>query len=272
MKKLKIFLWIVIISFFSFASAEYTTTTSSSNWYNTPIIDGSIEFKAEQDNGKVYTKWTVYDKDEKFKYYKVIRSQKVENPVYPDHGYIKYDSSVNNTEFIDYKAPKWINYYRVCAITYESNRYCSNVVKIDIEKLEENLTICTMEYAPVCGKKGWVLKTYSNKCMLKAAGAEYKYYWKCKDTTINNDSWLDYKLKSKADILVKKLLYKIDKKAITNNAKVELLKWLIIKLELLASKKPALKPLIEYINEKLNNQITSYQDDFSDIEDIFNEY
>ena len=63
-------------------------------------------------------------------------------------------------------------------MTYENNRYCSNVVKIYVE---EKPTVCTMEYAPVCGKKDNVYKTYSNKCMLNADGAYYKYYGKCKE-------------------------------------------------------------------------------------------
>lgn len=270
MKGFKILLSIFAISFLNLASAEYSTTTS--NWYNTPIIDWSIEFKAEQDNWKVYMEWTVYNGDEKFKFYKVSRSQTVESPVYPDNGYIKYSSDINLDNYTDYKAPNWINFYRVCAITYENNRYCSNVVKIDYKKIEEKQTVCTMEYAPVCGKKGWKLKTYSNKCMLNIATAQYKYYWKCKEEAKISNSSLDYKIRLRSDQLVKKFIYAIDKKWLTNNEKINTINKIIKKLNGLKDSKPKLANVIDYIVLQLEKKLEEYKNDFSDIESIFWEY
>lgn len=64
------------------------------------------------------------------------------------------------------------------------------------------VTACTMEYAPVCGRKPgcvpcnapqgtacpmvcqlYPLQTYSNRCMLSAAGANYSFEGQCPDTT-----------------------------------------------------------------------------------------
>ena len=50
--------------------------------------------------------------------------------------------------------------------------------------------VCTMEYAPVCGQPTFdcpdgalcmrpLPETYSNKCVMKASGAEFLYEWKC---------------------------------------------------------------------------------------------
>ena len=270
MKNIKFLISLLVIWLFSITSlsAEYTTT-SSSNGYNTAITDNSLNFKAELIDGKVHTSWTAYDNSDSFKWYKVVRSTKKSNPVYPDDGYIKYYWEVNSTEYIDSKPPVGLNYYRVCAITHEKNRYCSNVVKVNIEKTE--MAICTMEYAPVCGKKDGKYKTYSNKCMLKSSSATYKYYGECKDQTTNS-TWLNYKLKNKADIIVKKFVYKIDKKDINNSDKAKILNKVIDRLNSLKDSKPKLEEIIWYLVEKLNEQVSKYDDDFSDIESIFGEY
>jgi hypothetical protein len=220
MKKIYTFFIIVLLSL---STTYATTTTSSSSWYPEPILDSSLKFEAKLDWSKVYTSWSVYNKDEWFVYYKVVRSADNANPVYPDNWYIKYTTDVNETSYIDASPLNWTNYYRVCAITSEKNRYCSNVVKIyketlvwsdkdehgcigsawytwcevknkclrtweeKCEKPEEKPVACTMEYAPVCWKKESIQKTYSNKCMLNAEKATYLYSWECKDT---NTEWV----------------------------------------------------------------------------------
>ena len=61
-------------------------------------------------------------------------------------------------------------------------------------KKEEEDIVCSQEYEPVCGRPdytcpAWVTcnrplpKTYSNKCLLKAAGADYLSKWECKTQT-----------------------------------------------------------------------------------------
>lgn len=167
-----VFAWIFISSTYA---GDYASTTSS----YTTIKDDSLNFKAELINGDVETSWEVYNWEDSFKYYKVVRSNKYDDPVYPDHGYIKAITDVNYTKHVDENPFAGTSYYRVCAITAEMNRYCSNVVKVYNEKP----VACTMEYAPVCGYKDGVYKTYGNKCMLDAAGAYKKYYGECKTET-----------------------------------------------------------------------------------------
>jgi len=44
-----------------------------------------------------------------------------------------------------------------------------------VEKLEDNTrrpTVCTEQYAPVCGRINGTLKTYSNQCFARADGAD----------------------------------------------------------------------------------------------------
>ncbi len=120
------------------STTETTSTTSISWWWNAPIIKNELNFSANLDtaDGKVYISWkNFYDAvkvNEDFKYYKVVRSQSTSNPVYPDNGYIKYEKDVNKTTYVDSHPKKWVSYYRICAMTYAYNRYCSNVVKVTI--------------------------------------------------------------------------------------------------------------------------------------------
>ena len=69
------------------------------------------------------------------------------------------------------------DYWTMC-----TERYCTDSEKTEpkcYEYKKEEPRICTMEYAPVCWDKDWVKKTYSNKCMLEWAWAEYLYKWRC---------------------------------------------------------------------------------------------
>jgi len=184
MKSIKIFLVAIIsLLLFNITNATYR---SSSNWYNPPIMDGSISFKAKLKDWKVYTSWTKYNKNEWFKYYKVIRSQTVLNPVYPDNGYIKYSRDINFTSYVDEKVPSWINYYRVCAITTEKNRYCSNVVKI--------INNSKNEIYKVWPKKVDCYGSHPQKCLI----VNWKYFY---DDIKGFDykEWYEYKIEVKKE-------------------------------------------------------------------------
>lgn len=52
---------------------------------------------------------------------------------------------------------------------------------------DESPIMCTMQYAPVCGKKD-TIKTYGNSCMLGADKAEYLYEGECKTNTAASTS------------------------------------------------------------------------------------
>lgn len=77
-------------------------------------------------------------KPEWFNYYKIVRSERNTNPVYPDDGYIDYSSDPGLSTYTD-KSPLYGKaYYRVCMI-YDANstglkpRYCSNTVALSRE-------------------------------------------------------------------------------------------------------------------------------------------
>ena len=276
-KKGYVALVLTIILGFTWVSAEYNTiqVQDSSQWYNDVILDNSLDFKAEYKNWDVYTSWKSFNKDEKFKWYKIVRSVNNSNPVYPNDWYIKYLWNVDEVKYIDYSPKNWVSYYRVCAITHENNRYCSNVVKVYVDKEGEGNEpfVCTMEYAPVCGYKDWKYKVYSNMWNLKWNKAYYKHDWKCNNTVIEkpvNNYWLSSKVKMRARWMINKLIKRIDSKWVSNDKKIEIIDSIISKLNNLEEKKPKLSNLLNYLIELLKSKRENYSDDFSEIEDIFN--
>lgn len=263
MKKIFVSL-IVLLSI----SSTYATGSSSWNWYNSPILDNSLNFEATLDWGKVYTSWSAYNKDEDFVYYKVVRSQDNANPVYPDNWYISYISNVNETKYTDTKPLNWTTYYRVCAITSEKNRYCSNVVKIYKEKTEE-VKIWWDKDAYGCYTSAW----YS-WCEVKSKCIR-AWEEKCEKTETNIDTTKkiqEYNLKVKAEKLVSSFMEKVEKTYSSNEKRISVLNTVVEKLNKLAETKPNQKQIIDFIVIKLKAKIDTYKwSDLWDIESIFND-
>lgn len=287
MKKFNLIIFSLFVSILLIINvwAINDSTTSVSKWYNAPINLDSYMFKANLlDNWSVEMNWIAYNKDEKLKYYKLVRSSNNSNPVYPDDWYIKYSSDINFTGFTDTNVPYWVNYYRICAITYENNRYCSNVAKVYKEKQlkeNQNQTICTMEYNPVCWELNWIKKTFWNKCSLNASQAKYLYTWECKKeienkvevkNTQNTSTNVNSTLKYKSEKLAKSFILKIENKYSQTEKRVEILKNVIYRLENLSKNNSKAKEIISYLINTFQDKINSYDDWFSDIESILNDY
>jgi hypothetical protein len=114
---------------------EYDKSKANSDGYYAPIEVSDLNFNAwKTPTGSVRMTWEVYA-PAGFSYYKVVRSQKNENPVYPDDGYVGVIEDSSETEFRDTNTLVGKTYYRVCAIA-KPYRYCSNVVALDTATTE----------------------------------------------------------------------------------------------------------------------------------------
>lgn len=123
----------VLLIFNPIASAVNTGSSS----YNDPIIRSEFNFSAElNDAGNVEMSWEAYAPNG-FNYYKVVRSETNDNPVYPEDGYIKVSSDESFSSYTDTEAPKGTLYYRMCSIA-SPDRYCSEVVTIVKESDDTN--------------------------------------------------------------------------------------------------------------------------------------
>ncbi len=106
--------------------SSLATTTDSG--YDAVTYDTSITFTATLNNdGTVMTNWSKYNHAEDFTYYKLIRSQTNNNPVYPEDGYIYFGGDLNNLSYLDEDVPSGTSYYRICQIA-SPKRYCSTPV------------------------------------------------------------------------------------------------------------------------------------------------
>jgi hypothetical protein len=105
-----------------------------------------LEFTANYTNGKVITSWKNIDvvTSKAMKRYKVVKSNINHFPVYPEDGYITAISDRTQLSFTETDPKNGTYYYRVCAIMEDMNRYCSNVVELNINKKE----ISTSESKP----------------------------------------------------------------------------------------------------------------------------
>jgi hypothetical protein len=114
----------------SVSAGDYKATTYTEPAYKTAVIDDTLEFHAERDGNEVYLEWNSYEGDD-FKYYKIMRSETHTNPVYPDQHALNYADDVEDTEYeLKDWAQKSVN-YRVCVITMQKARICSNVVALE---------------------------------------------------------------------------------------------------------------------------------------------
>jgi hypothetical protein len=84
-------------------------------------------------DNKVTLKWDKYLCDD-FKGYKVVWSETVKNPKYPENSYIEYITDKSKTYFED-KVKKENNYYSITVLTIEGYVY-SNSVYIEYEETE----------------------------------------------------------------------------------------------------------------------------------------
>ncbi len=97
--------------------------------YAKPVSVKAIGFKAKLRNGKVYTSWKHYTRED-FKYYKVVKSQTSRDPVYPEVDAIFYTEDATETRYKDDAVEPGTWYYRLCIITKQNKRWVSSVVRI----------------------------------------------------------------------------------------------------------------------------------------------
>ncbi len=127
MKNNKLFIPIMtgLLMLLSFGTASAEVIYDNIVFPEPVIFDDDMEFWAELDaEGNVYMDWSKYSHAEPFEFYKIVRSQNNDNPIYPEDGYIYFTDDVDLMTFTDTEVPFGDSYYRICHVA-GGQRYCS---------------------------------------------------------------------------------------------------------------------------------------------------
>jgi hypothetical protein len=215
-----------------------------------------------------------------------MRSETHSNPVYPDQPAIKVFDSVDHDshEFGNWSTKTAI--YRVCVITTDKSRTCSNTVKLagyvheKTEYKEEN-KYCMQVIQPAYNITTGKCTEFSTPCKVPAG---WKKVSSCDQTPkmtdkkeyvkkeyVNKEK-LDSRLQARADLIITQLINRLDKKYGTDNeAKANKLSNLSTKLNKINDriKSEKTKALVTYLIEALEEKKAEYGTS-DDIEEIFN--
>ena len=88
-------------------------------------LEGSLN-----DIGNTLLEWSMYEGGD-LKWYKIVHSQENPEAYYPVDGYIEVYSDPATTMYKHTSVPAGVNYYRVCVITTDDRRGCSNTVTLE---------------------------------------------------------------------------------------------------------------------------------------------
>ncbi|MBU1446173.1 S-layer homology domain-containing protein [Patescibacteria group bacterium] len=107
--------------------ASATVESTDSGYTDDPSTAVPLEASINE-AGTVDLSWTAYA-GENFKYYKIVQSQDVVEPKYPEDSYISYTEDVNSLSYtttVD-EAPEGLNYYSLCVVLEGSIRGCTSI-------------------------------------------------------------------------------------------------------------------------------------------------
>jgi hypothetical protein len=80
--------------------------------------------------GKAELNWNEYAEGD-LKWYKIVHSQTNPEAYYPVDGYVAVYSDASQTSYLHTSVPEGTNHYRVCVITTDNRRGCSNTVTLE---------------------------------------------------------------------------------------------------------------------------------------------
>lgn len=148
-------------------------------------VSGSVKSITLSGSGSEI-KWSVNGKSAQG--FKIVWSKKsgATYPLRSGDKYHYYSESNKASDVLEAFDGTGTYYIRVCEYLGGRCGVYSNEIKLELSSAKD--VACTMEYAPVCGKDN---KTYSNKCVAGANGAQIAYAGECgkdSETTKIEDS------------------------------------------------------------------------------------
>ena len=232
-------------------------------YYNEPeyqtLSEYDFDLDIEVDGKRVELEWNELNIDEELKWWKFVFSKSDSTPLYPENDSKYLGDDPEMTE----KAV-WLDagtyYVRLCAITHEMGRYCSEVEKIEVATQEKDYK---KEYEYKKYEKDEYKKDYYEK---KEEVKDYK-----KDYTKTNYSNLSEELKEKIEDVVDRFIDRLEDKGLDDDEMMETLDAVIDRLSELKSQ-PKYKALVTYMIALLEEEKQEYDNSFSELEDILDDF
>lgn len=263
-----------------------------------PVIYDGIDFAAKYEEGKVRMEWSALNppNGEALQWYKVMRSEANNNPVYPDQGAIAVLGNDQDTAFNDY--PDRGAFYRVCGITDTNGRYCSNVVWVEVEKIDKKYEYhydrkieekheadkeayeerkreqaekrqADKERYEAEKREAWEKKKQAHQEELKARKAEFeakrkaaqeKFEKKVKDKKVHQSGELSASLIERLDSWLERLGQRLEKSQLTDSVKVDKVESIQQKLYAWEKGSERRTLIVDYLDETLNEWIAQYRE------------
>lgn len=227
MKKIWFLLWVILFFWLSFATYQSNETRRTPEYKE-------MNFQATLENNTVTMTWAPFTipNDHSFVYWKVMRSQSTDNPIYKEANseYITYNSNLDFTRYTDKSPKNGTSWYRICAITkaYDGyHRYCSKEVK-KLEYAYQNTNTTETTVKPTVASTTTTTLTSAQIAIIDEIA----------------DQFLT-KLKARYSEVAKR------NEVITN---------VILQLETLAKRRSNMKPMITYLNTKLEAAIDTLEE------------
>ena len=153
---------VLALSAFSVAGAE------TENEFGDVQMTADILFSAEYDaeTSAVHMAWSIKEGSpwkEEVMWYKIVRSQENPLPTFPEDESVAYAAETEG-EGTDTSPLPGKTFYRLCAITYEKKRLCSNVVAVDTEQKGEEMPLCIQVITPAKNVETGACKDFPTPC------------------------------------------------------------------------------------------------------------
>jgi len=220
-----------------------------------------FDFSVEANGASVKAKWNAFPKDRNMKWYKLAFSQTDDDPTYPE----------SDARFLGWKASKTSEtvvfpeigtyYLRLCAITHDDERYCSEVEKVELTGRTHHVT----KKNPV--KK---VKTIQHSVEVKKEESSVEETPTETQDTVKKRP-LSTTTVNRIETSVAKFVDRLEGKWYSDAEMINILKNVIARLENLATQDKYHK-IANYMIEILEGYKSQYQDEFDALESILNEF
>jgi len=265
MKKLLVLFLSLSLCSVAFAWDEWNYESEYSD-----VQSYDFDLSVEADGGQVEVEWDEFEWDN-FKWYKFVYSTTDSNPVYPEDTSQYFWDDAERDE-----ADVWLDagsyYVRLCAITHDNDRYCSEVKKLVVEKWEYKKYDKDYdddkdeEYEKKQAIKKAILKKEAEK---KVAQKPIKNI--ATNKAVEKRSNLSTNMKNRIDTALERFVERLEEKGYDDEKMVDTLKAVIGRLDKFKAQE-RYTLIVEYMVEVLEEYIEKYDDSFWDLEDILNDF